>query len=95
MCKRTEDDPIHVGDVALMAELQVDDVVATDPECEIRKIHDCPDPGDAFDHRGDRTHCGGEGRSNSPPTLQSGADKARSTHSLVKEYAVVMPPMMD
>ena len=59
MFKRTEDDPKHVGDVALMAELQVDDVVATDPECEIRKIHDCPDPGDAFDHRGDRTHCGG------------------------------------
>ena len=106
--KRTEDGPIHIRDIALMtesvgvpeAELQVDDVVATDPECEIPRNSRLPGLKDAFDTTGDKTHCGGVGRSNSPPTLllrSSGAGQADTTHSLdrptAKEFAGGMPPM--
>ena len=112
--KRTEDGPIHVRDVAQMtelvgvpgAELQVDDVVATDPECDKPKNHDHPDLGDALDQKGDKSPCGGDRslklapdtmRRGTIPTNSSGEDKSKSTHSLdrpsVWKYAAVIPPM--
>ena len=59
--------------------------------------HDYPDPGDALDQRGNSTHCGGDCRSKSPPTLQGsgtiptncgGTDKAETTHPLGRPLVV-------
>ena len=103
--KRTEDGPIHVRDIAQMtelvgvpgAELRVEGVVATDPEC-VKPNHNYPDLGDACGHRGNSTPCGGDGRSNPPPALQSIEDKADTTHPLdrplVVELIGAIPPKM-
>ena len=60
--------------------------------------HDYPDPGDALDQRGNSTLCGGDGRSNPPPALQSIEDKADTTHPLdrplVVELIGAIPPKM-
>ena len=81
------------------AELRVEGVVATDPEC-VKPNHNYPDLGDALDQRDNSTPCGGDGRLNPPSTLKSTEDKLDTTHPLdrplvVKLIGAIPPKMRD